>query len=147
TKNAVIDAREQQVKVSLRSPLLLPRLALIDPELTLTVPPDVTAATGCDALTQVIEPFLSCQANPLTDALCREGIRQSARYLQRAVRDGHVVDAREALCITSLCGGLALANAKLGAIHGFAGPLGGLLHAPHGALCAALLPATLRVNQ
>lgn len=147
TKNAVIDAREQQVKVSLRSPLLLPRLALIDPELTLTVPPDVTAATGCDALTQVIEPFLSCQANPLTDALCREGIRQSARYLQRAVRDGHDLDAREALCITSLCGGLALANAKLGAIHGFAGPLGGLLHAPHGALCAALLPATLRVNQ
>lgn len=146
TKNAVIDAREHQVKVSLRSPLLLPRLAIVDPELTLTVPPEVTAAAGLDALTQVIEPFLSCQANPLTDALCREGIRQSARFLLRAFRDGRDLDAREALCITSLCGGIALANAKLGAVHGFAGPLGGLLHAPHGALCAALLPATLRVN-
>lgn len=146
TKNAVLDARNHQVKVSLRSPLLLPRLALIDPELTLSVPPNVTAASGCDALTQVIEPFLSNQANPLTDALCREGIRRAAGALQRAFRDGSDLDAREALCVTSLCGGLALANAKLGAIHGFAAPLGGLLHAPHGALCAALLPATLRIN-
>jgi len=146
TKNAVIDVTEQQVKVSLRSPLLLPRVAVIDPTLTLTVPPDVTAATGSDALTQVIEPFLSCMSNPLTDALCREGIRRGAQSLVRAVRDGSDLDAREGLCLTSLCGGLALANAKLGAIHGFAAPLGGLLHAAHGALCAALLPATLRVN-
>ena len=146
TKNAVIEARTAQVKVSLRSPLLLPRLALVDPELTLSVPRDVTAATGCDALAQVIEPFLSQNANPLTDALCREGIRRGAPALLRAFEDGTDLDAREGLCITSLCGGLALANAKLGAVHGFAGPLGGLLHAPHGALCAALLAPSLRVN-
>jgi len=146
TKNAVIEAPSHRVKVSLRSPLLLPRLALVDPELTLTVPADVTAATGCDALTQNIEPFLSHFANPLTDALCREGIRRGARSLVRAFDSGQDLAAREDLCLTSLCGGLALANAKLGAIHGFAGPLGGRLHAPHGALCAALLPATLRVN-
>jgi alcohol dehydrogenase class IV len=146
TKNAVLEVREHQVKVSLRSPLLLPRLAIVDPELTTTLPPDVTAATGCDALTQVIEPFLSRLANPLTDGLCREGIRRGARSLLHAVRDGADLDAREDLCLTSLFGGLALANAKLGAVHGFAAPLGGLLHAPHGALCAALLSASLRVN-
>jgi alcohol dehydrogenase class IV len=146
TKNAVIDARAAQVKVSLRSSLLLPKLALVDPELTLSVPRDITAATGCDALVQVIEPFLSRLSNPLTDALCREGIRQGARALLRAVTDGSDIDARQGLCLTSLCGGLALANAKLGAVHGFAAPLGGLLHAPHGALCAALLASTLRVN-
>lgn len=146
TRNAVIDARAAQVKVSLRSPLLLPKVALVDPELTLSVPRDVTAATGCDALAQVIEPFLSTKANPLTDALCREGIVRAARSLLRAFADGSDLDAREGLCITSLCGGLALANAKLGAVHGFAAPLGGLLHAPHGALCAALLASSLRVN-
>lgn len=147
TKNAVLDATEQGVKVSLRGESLLARIAVVDPELTESVPPAVTATTGFDALTQVIEPFLSHQANPLTDALCREGIRRGARSLVRAYRNGSDLDAREDLSVTSLCGGLALANAKLGAVHGFAGPLGGLFHAPHGALCAALLPACLVVNQ
>jgi len=146
TKNAVIEVREHQLKVSLRSPLLLPRVALVDPELCVSLPPDVTAATGSDALTQVIEPFLSCRSNPLTDALCREGIVRGARSLVQAVQKGSDLSAREDLCLTSLFGGLALANAKLGAVHGFAAPLGGLLHAPHGALCAALLSASLRVN-
>jgi alcohol dehydrogenase class IV len=146
TRNAVLDVREHGVKVSLRSEHLLPRVALVDPELTLTLPPHITASTGFDALVQVIEPFLSCAANPLTDALCREGIQRGARALVHAYRDGTDRAARTDLALTSLFGGLALANAKLGAVHGFAGPLGGLLRAPHGALCAALLPHVLRVN-
>jgi len=113
TRNAVLASTEHQVKVSLRSPLMLPRLALVDPELTHTLPPAVTASTGLDALTQVVEPYVSHLANPLTDALCREGI---------------------------------LANAKLGAVHGFAGPLGGMFSAPHGVICGRLLPYAVAVN-
>lgn len=146
TKNAVIDVPEREVKVSLRSATMLPPVALLDPELTLSVPPDITRATGFDALTQVIEPFLSSARTPMTDALCREGIRRGASALSRVLRDGSDLEARSEMMLTSLFGGMALANAKLGAVHGFAGPLGGLSHAPHGALCAALLPASLRVN-
>jgi alcohol dehydrogenase class IV len=150
TKNAVLEAPGEggasSVKVSLRSPFLLPRVALVDPELTHEVPPDVTAATGLDALTQVLEPYVSNAHNPLTDALCLEGLQRGARSLLRAYRDGQDADAREDLSITSLFGGLALANAKLGAVHGFAGPLGGALHAPHGALCARLLPEVMSAN-
>lgn len=146
TRNAVIAVPSQRVKVSLRSPYLLPRLAIIDPELTLSLPPDLTASTGLDALTQVIEPFLSNKSNPLTDALCREGIQRSARSLRTAYFDGGNLAAREELCITSLFGGLALANAKLGAVHGFAGVIGGMFEAPHGAICARLLPIVMRTN-
>lgn len=146
TKNAVLEARPQGVKVSLRSPFLLARLALVDSELTHGVPPDVTAATGLDALTQVLEPYVSNARGPLTDALCLDGMRRAARSLLRAYQDGQDADAREDLCVTSLFGGLALANAKLGAVHGFAGPLGGALHAPHGALCARLLPEVMAAN-
>ncbi len=147
TKNAVLDAREHGVKVSLRSERLLPQVALVDPELTLTVPPSVTASTGFDALAQVIEPFLSCMANPMTDGLCREGIARGARSLLRVFKQGDDRDARHDMALTSLLGGMALANAKLGAVHGFAGPLGGMFKAPHGALCAALLPASLAENE
>jgi alcohol dehydrogenase class IV len=146
TKNAVLQAEAERVKVSLRGLFLLPRLALVDPELTLSVPPDVTAATGLDALTQVMEPFVSKARGPLTDALCLEGMRRAARALPRVARDPSDLDAREDLCVASLFGGLALANAKLGAVHGFAGPLGGALSAPHGALCARLLPEVMRAN-
>jgi len=146
TKNSVFEVPEQGVKVSLRSPFLLPKLAIIDPELTLSVPPDVTAHTGFDALAQVIEPFLSKFATPLTDALCRDAIDRGSRALLRAYQDGQDIEARTDMAFTSLMGGLALANARLGAVHGFAGPLGGACHAPHGALCAALLPAVLAVN-
>lgn len=146
TRNAVLDVPEHRVKVSLRSPLMLPRIALVDPELTISVNPEVTASTGFDALAQVLEPYVSNQANPLTDALCLEGLRRSARSLRRAHADGSDLTARTDLAITSLCGGLALANAKLGAVHGFAGPLGGMYGAPHGALCAALLPQVVAVN-
>lgn len=146
TKNAVLAVPERRVKVSLRSPLMLPRAAIIDPELTRTLPPAVTAFTGLDALTQNIEPFLSQRSTPLTDALCREGIGRVARSLHRAWTDGGDLDAREDMALASLCGGLALANAGLGAVHGLAGPIGGMFNAPHGAVCAALLPHVLRVN-
>jgi len=146
TKNAVLTAEAQHVKVSLRGLGLLPRLALIDSELTHSVPPEVTAATGLDALTQVLEPFVSRARGPLTDALCVEGLTRGARSLRRAYADGSDAAAREDLAVTSLFGGLALANAKLGAVHGFAGPLGGRYDAPHGALCARLLPEVMRAN-
>jgi alcohol dehydrogenase class IV len=146
TRNAVIESTEQNVKVSLRSPLMLPRLALIDPELTYGLPPEITAATGLDALTQLIEPFVSIKANPMTDAICREGIRHATRSLRRAYENGSDREARQGMSLAALFGGLALANAGLGAVHGFAGPLGGMLHAPHGAICARFLPFVMEAN-
>jgi alcohol dehydrogenase class IV len=146
TRNAVLAAPEHRVKVSLRSPLMLARVALVDPELTLSLPPGITATTGLDALTQLIEPFVSSRANPMTDALCVEGIRRAARSIEVAVRDGRNLAAREDMAIASLFGGLALANAGLGAVHGFAGPIGGMFQAPHGAVCAALLPHVMEAN-
>ncbi|MCG8554615.1 MAG: iron-containing alcohol dehydrogenase [Proteobacteria bacterium] len=146
TRNAVLTSEEHGVKASLRSDYILPRIALVDPELTYGVPAAVTASTGLDALTQNIEPFVSCRANPLTDALCRDGIRRGAHWLRRAYDDGSDAQARENMALASLFGGLALANAKLGAVHGFAAPLGGMFRAPHGALCACLLPQVMRMN-
>ncbi len=146
TKNAVLASEEHRVKVSLRSLYLLPKLALVDSELTHSVPPNVTAATGLDALTQVLEPYVSRASNPLVDSLCLEGIRRGARALPRAFHDGSDADAREDMALTSLFGGLALANAKLGAVHGFAAPLGGMFDAPHGAICARLLPLVMEEN-
>jgi alcohol dehydrogenase class IV len=146
TKNAVLAVESERVKVSLRSLFMLPRLALVDSELTHGVPPNVTAATGLDALTQVMEPYVSNSRGPLTDALAVEGMRRSARSLRRAFEDGSDADARDDLALTSLFGGLCLANAKLGAVHGLAGPLGGTLLAPHGALCARLLPEVMTAN-
>jgi alcohol dehydrogenase class IV len=146
TRNAVLESAEHGVKISLRSPLMLPRLALVDPELTYTLPPEITATSGLDALTQVIEPFVSVKANPVTDAVCRAGIHYAARSLKRAYQDGADREARNDMSLASLFGGLALANAALGAVHGFAGPLGGMLHAPHGALCARFLPLVMEAN-
>jgi alcohol dehydrogenase class IV len=146
TRNAVLGSAEHKVKASLRSALMLPALAVVDPELTYSLPPDVTAATGLDALTQVVEPFVSNRANPLTDAVCREGLSRAARSLRRACERGDDPGAREDMAVASLCGGLALANARLGAVHGFAAPIGGLFAAPHGAVCARLLPSVMAVN-
>jgi alcohol dehydrogenase class IV len=146
TRNAVITVPEQRVKVSLRSAMMLPQVAIVDPDLTRTLPRDATAFTGLDALTQNIEPFLSSRAMPLTDAVCSEGIRRAARSLRAVVQDGGNADAREDMAVASVCGGLALANAGLGAVHGLAGPLGGMSGAPHGALCAALLAPVLAAN-
>jgi alcohol dehydrogenase class IV len=146
TRNAVIGSPAHGVKVSLRSSLMLPRTALVDPELTYSLPPAVTASTGLDALTQLIEPFVSIKANPMTDSLCREGIRYAARALRRAYENGSDQEARERMSLASLFGGLALANAGLGAVHGFAGVLGGMFDAPHGVICARLLPYVMEAN-
>ena len=146
TRNAVLDSPRHRVKVSMRSPLMLPDLALIDPELTYSLPPEITAVTGLDAFTQLLEAYVSVNANPLTDGICREGLQRAARSLKKACLDGKNTSARRDMCLASLFGGLALANAKLGAVHGFAGPLGGMYDAPHGALCAGLLPHVLEVN-
>jgi alcohol dehydrogenase class IV len=146
TRNAVLDVPEHGVKVSLRSPMMLPSLAIVDPELTYHLPPEITAASGLDALTQLIEPFVSVKANPMTDSICREGIAHAAKSLRRAYHNGADKEAREGMALASLFGGFALANAALGAVHGFAGPLGGMLHAPHGAICAKLLPLVMDAN-
>jgi alcohol dehydrogenase class IV len=146
TKNAVLLSPAHRVKASLRHDSMLPALALIDPKLTLSAPPDVTAATGLDALTQCLEPYVSCQHNPITDALALEGLRRGARSLTLAFRDGSDLAAREDMALCSLFGGLSLANAKLGAVHGFAGPFGGRFDSPHGAVCARLLPRVMRAN-
>jgi len=146
TRNAVIGSPEHGVKVSMRSPLMLPRLAVIDPLLTLSMPPPLTAFTGLDALTQLMEAFVSNNTNPLTDGICREGMGRAARSLRKAFQDGKDQAAREDMAVASLFGGLALANAKLGAVHGFAGPLGGMFPAPHGAICGLLLPHVMEAN-
>jgi alcohol dehydrogenase class IV len=146
TRNAVLASPAHRIKVSLRSPLMLPRVALVDPELTLDLPPDITASTGLDALTQLIEPYVCSRANPMTDAVCADGIRRAARSLRAAFEDGRNAAAREDMAAASLFGGLALANAGLGAVHGFAGPIGGMFSAPHGAVCAALLPHVMHGN-
>jgi alcohol dehydrogenase class IV len=146
TRNAVLASPEHRVKVSLRSPLMLPAAAVVDPDLTHSVPPAVTASTGLDALTQVLEPYVSSRANPVTDALCREGLQRAARSLRRAYQHGGDATAREDMALASLFGGLALANAGLGAVHGFAGPFGGMFHAPHGGICASFLPHVMALN-
>jgi len=146
TRNAVLAAPEQRVKVSMRHPMMLPRLAVIDPDLTLGLPPEITAATGLDALTQLIEPLVSVRANPMTDTFCREGLERVRRSLGRAYHEGGDVEARTDMSLAALLGGLALANAGLGVVHGFAGPIGGMFPAPHGAVCAALLPHGMEAN-
>ncbi len=146
TRNAVLALPEHRLKVSLRSPLMLARVALVDPELTYDLPPALTASTGLDALTQLIEPYVCARANPMTDALCVEGIGRVARSLRAAFATGRNAAAREDMALASLLGGLALANAGLGAVHGLAGPIGGRFSAPHGAVCAALLPPVMAAN-
>lgn len=146
TRNAVLAVPGLRVKVSLRSAAMLPRVALVDPELASGLPAAVTAATGMDALIQLIEPYLSCRATPFTDALCRDGIVRAAPALLRAVAEPDHLESRAELALVALSSGMALANAGLGAVHGFAGPIGGMFAAPHGAVCAALLAPVLEMN-
>jgi len=144
TRNAVLASPQHRVKASLRSPHMLPAVAVVDPELTYSLPRDITAATGLDALTQLIEPYVSSRANAMTDMFCLEGIGRVRDGLQRACADDP--EGRADMAFASLLGGLSLANAGLGAVHGFAAPIGGMFPAPHGAVCAALLPHAMRVN-
>ena len=146
TRNAVLASPEHRFKVSLRSPYMMAKVAIVDPELTLDLPPAITAATGLDALTQLIEPYVSARANPLTDPMCLDGIRRAARALPVAYRDGANIAARTDMSLASLFGGMALTNAGLGVVHGFAAPIGGMFPAPHGAVCAALLAHGMEAN-
>jgi len=146
TRNAVLSVPDKHVKVSMRSAGMLPRIAVIDPYLTRSMPPELTAATGMDALTQLIEPYVCTRANPLTDGICIEGLTCAARSLRTAYEDGEDMGARQDMAVASLFGGLALANAGLGAVHGLAGPLGGMTPAPHGVICGRLLAAVMRTN-
>jgi alcohol dehydrogenase class IV len=146
TRNAVLASPQHRVKASLRSFGMLPRLAVVDPELTYDLPPAITASTGLDALAQVIEPYVSSRANAMTDLYCTEGIRRIAVALPRVFENGADREARAAMSWSSLLGGLSLANAGLGAVHGFAAPIGGMFDAPHGAVCAALLPHAVEIN-
>ncbi|MEM6971177.1 MAG: iron-containing alcohol dehydrogenase [Pseudomonadota bacterium] len=145
TKNAVIGVPAERRKVSLRDPRMLADLALVDPALTDGCPWGVTLASGLDAITQVIEPYLSSRANPLTDALCRQAIPMGLAALRR-LAEGDNADARDTMAFVSLCGGLALANAGLGVVHGLAGVLGGVTGAAHGAICGRLLPFGIDAN-
>jgi len=146
TANAVLASPAHRVKASLRSTLMIPRVALVDPQLTASCPPPVTAASGLDALTQCLEPFVSVRANPLTDGLAREGLRRAAAGLRAAYADGNDLSARTDMAMCSLLGGIALANAKLGAVHGLAGVIGGTADVPHGVACAALLSPVVEAN-
>ena len=146
TRNAVLGVPQKKVKVSMRSPLMIPRLAVVDPVLTHSMPPALTASTGLDALTQLMEPYVCNKANPLTDGICREGLIRAGRSLRKAYENGSNAAAREDMALASLFSGLALANAKLGAVHGLAGPLGGMISAPHGVICGTLLPFVCEVN-
>jgi alcohol dehydrogenase class IV len=146
TRNAVLASPEHGVKVSMRHPAMLPAIALVDPELCLAMPPGLTASTGLDALTQLLEAFISIKANPLTDGFCRQGLPLAVRSLAKAFHDGSDLQAREDMSLASLLGGLALANAGLGAVHGFAGPIGGAFPLAHGTICAAILPSGMKAN-
>lgn len=146
TRNAVIASPFHGVKASLRHASMLPAIALVDPELTRDCPPAVTAASGMDALTQCLEAYVSGKSQPMTDALCLEGIQRAVRSLEKAVSEGHDLDAREDMALAAMFSGMALANAGLGAVHGFAAPIGGSFKAPHGAVCAALLAPVWQAN-
>jgi len=146
TRNAVIRILGQGIKVSLRGQKIIPRIAIVDPELTLQLPPEVTAYTGMDALTQLMEPYLTFKANPFTDSLCLEGMVRSTKSLVKAFESGEDITAREDLSLASLFSGIALANSGLGGVHGIAGVIGGMTPAPHGALCARLLPYVFEMN-
>jgi alcohol dehydrogenase class IV len=146
TRNAVLTAKEHRVKVSLRSPHLLARVALVDPELAVSLSPEHTAATGMDALSQLIESYVSSRANPMTDALCEQGIRAVARSLEKVYKDGRDLTARKDMALAAMLSGMALANSGLGAVHAFAAPIGGMFDAPHGAVCAVLLPYVWKTN-
>ncbi len=146
TRNAVIGLPEKRFKASIRSELLLPRIALIDPELAVTVPPSVTASSGMDALCQLIESYTSTGASPMTDILALRGIHLASRNLLKAFHHGNDIEAREAMAMAALLSGMTLTSAGLGAVHGFAAPLGANYRAPHGTICAALLPHIISAN-
>ncbi|MGC9358811.1 MAG: iron-containing alcohol dehydrogenase family protein [Anaerolineae bacterium] len=146
TKNAVLIDREAKIKHSIRDDRWFPRWAIVDPELTLDMPPEVTANSGSDALCQAIEAYTSIGATPLTDSLAEQAITLIGRSLSRAYASGEDLRAREDMAYGSLLAGMAMANARLGAVHGMAHPLGVAFELPHGMICGLLLPYTMEYN-
>lgn len=146
TRNAVIGAPDQKFKASLRGEQLLARIALVDPELHLTTPAAVTASSGMDALCQCIESYTSTGAGPITDVLAIKGMGLAARAIRRAFTDGTDIAAREEMALAALLSGQTLSSAGLGAVHGFAAPIGANFPIPHGTVCAALLPFVIAAN-
>lgn len=146
TANAVLIDQETRIKQSIRSGHMHARAAVIDPLLTEGLPPKQTAYSGLDALSHAVESFCSRGANELTDVIALEAARLILLYLQRAYTDGGDREARAALAKASLLAGIALANARLGAVHGLAHPIGSLYNQPHGLICGVLLPQIMRFN-
>lgn len=146
TKNAVIASSSHKVKVSLRHPSMVPSMVLLDPDLSLTMPPRITASTGMDALTQLLEAYITQKRNDYTDALCLKGLNNVSTALNRVMDNPEDVNSRQSMLIAGYFSGVALANAGLGAVHGFAGPMGGMFTVPHGEVCASLLPAVVEMN-
>jgi alcohol dehydrogenase class IV len=147
TKNAVISSYDPPFKKSLRDERMIPRIVLIDPELSVGVSPATTAWTGLDAITQLIEAYITKNARPIPQALCLEGLRLALPAVERAVRDGTDREAREAMALAALFSGQALANSGLGLAHGVAAALGVLGNVAHGLACAVMLPAALSANR
>ena len=147
TRNAVISSYDPPLKKSLRDGRLVPRIALIDPELSVSVPPEVTAASGMDAITQLIESYISRKAQPIPQALCLQGLKLAVSAIAEAVEQGDSQPAREKMAHAALLSGMALANSGLGMAHGVAPALGTHCRVPHGLACAVMLPAALRVNR
>jgi alcohol dehydrogenase class IV len=146
TRNAVIGLPDLGRKVSIRDTRMLARLAIIDPALTDHAPRAVTLASGMDAVVQVIEPYVSCRANAFSDAIARPAIAPGLAAVRRLMQ-GEDAAARDTMAWVSLSGGLALAHAGLGAVHGLAGVIGGMCPAAHGALCGVLLAPVLEMNR
>ena len=146
TKNAVISSYDPHFKKSLRSPMMVPNVVLVDPELTVSVPPDVTAHTGMDAITQLIESYLSRRSRPIPRALCLAGLENAVPALVEAVKEGGNRSARETLSHAALLSGMALANSGLGMAHGVAAALGVHCKVPHGLACAVMLPTAIEIN-
>jgi alcohol dehydrogenase class IV len=146
TKNAVISSYDPPFKKSLRSELMVPRIVLVDPELCVELPPQITAWTGMDAITQLIESFISRRATPATQSLAYLGLQGATTALREAFFDGRSRPAREKLSQAAFLSGMALANSGLGMAHGVAAALGVHCNVPHGLACAVMLPVAVRVN-
>ena len=147
TRNAVISSYDPAFKKSLRSERILPRIALVDPELTVTVPPATTAASGMDAITQLIESFISRKAQPIPQALAMDGLKKAIPAIAEAVENGSSQPAREKMAHAAMLSGICLANSGLGMAHGVAAALGVYCRVAHGVACALMLPVALRVNR